>query len=113
MKLKMSHIELFCRDPAATARWWMDKLGATLVADQSPFQWIEIGGQEILLRPGNPKRTESYRASDLAIVFSASSLEDVARRLTAAEVIHEHGDGDECLTLQDHDGHWIQIAPET
>ena len=112
MNLKLSHLELFCRDPAATARWWMDKLGATLVADQSPFQWIEIGGQEILLRPGDPKRAGSYRSADSALVFSASALEEVGRQLTSAGVIHGHGDGDECLTLHDPDGHWIQIAPE-
>lgn len=52
--LRFDHVHIIARDPHATARWYVDVLGATLKADTmaygAPQIFLDLGGIEILVR---------------------------------------------------------------
>jgi catechol 2,3-dioxygenase-like lactoylglutathione lyase family enzyme len=108
--LKLGHIEVFVADPAASRDWYVQVLGARAVADQGPFQWIELGGTELLLRPGAPRVVPNYRETSVALVLYVDSLAPLETQLAIHQVPVSHGDEDGCLTFQDPDGHWIQAT---
>ena len=52
------HVHIISRDPAASARWYVDKLGARIAADTvargAPQIFVELGGMTILIRGRRP-----------------------------------------------------------
>ena len=55
---KFDHVHIIARDPHATARWYVEKLGATIAADTvargAPQIFVELGGTTILVRGQRP-----------------------------------------------------------
>ena len=55
---KFDHVHIIARDPHATARWYVDKLGAVIAADTmargAPQIFVELGGMTILVRGKRP-----------------------------------------------------------
>lgn len=111
--MKLGHLEIFVADPVASRDWYVQVLGAEPVADQGEFQWVELGGTELLFRRGSPQPAGSYRAAAIALVLYVESLAPLETHLALHQVTVSHGDDDDCLTFQDPDGHWVQatIAP--
>lgn len=109
------HFELFVRDPAVARNFYERVLGFTLTAvqgDNDEFIWLELGGRELLLRPGNPPAGgSSYHAAGVAIVLYTDSLAATAA-LWRERGLEFHGfDGSlDCLTFTDPDGHWFQLV---
>jgi hypothetical protein len=110
--IKWSHLELFCHDTNVAARWWQHALDATLDTDMGEFKFMTVQGLTLLLRPGVPGSAANYRSADLAIVFCTDDLAAAAQILTERGIEFGHGDEDACLTLQDSEGHWIQITDQ-
>ena len=110
MPIKIGHIEVFCKDVKRGRDWYVDVLGARPVSDQGEFLWVEIGGTEILLRPGNGAPGGGYKDSAMAIVLYVEDAAAFKAELQNKAVAVTHGDNDECLTFQDPDGHWIQAV---
>lgn len=59
--LAFDHIHIIARDPQATARWYVEMLGAAIVADTlaygAPQIFLEIGGKTIIVRGKRPAET--------------------------------------------------------
>lgn len=110
---KIGHLELFVRDTVKSREWYVRALGASPVADQGEFQWIELGGLEVLLRPGEGSKAKEYRSTALAPVLYVEDLAEFREMLDEAGIDPTNGDEDECLTFRDPDGHWWQatVAP--
>lgn len=108
--MKIGHIELFVRDSVAARDWYVKVLGAKHIADQGELQWISFSDAELLLRPGFPEPSANYRLSQIALVFYLEDLSAFKANLELNDVMYGNGDEDECLTFQDHDGHWIQAV---
>jgi len=51
---RFDHVHIIARDPHASARWWVETLGATLTADTlaygAPQIFLELGGTVIIIR---------------------------------------------------------------
>ncbi|MGD9805712.1 MAG: VOC family protein [Hyphomicrobiaceae bacterium] len=51
---KFDHIHIIARDPHESARWYVEKLGATIARDTvargAPQIFVELGGMTILIR---------------------------------------------------------------
>ena len=51
--ITFDHVHLISKDPQATARWYVDKLGADIVRDVTvkgaPQVYVEIGGGAMLV----------------------------------------------------------------
>lgn len=66
---KFDHVHIIARNPHATARWYVDMLGAAITADTvargAPQIFVELGGMTILVRgqrPGEaPRETNPIR----------------------------------------------------
>lgn len=52
------HVHIISRDPHASAKWYVDMFGATIVADTmargAPQIFVELGGKTILIRGRRP-----------------------------------------------------------
>ena len=52
------HVHIIARDPHASAKWYVEKLGATIKADTmargAPQIFVELGGTTILIRGKRP-----------------------------------------------------------
>ncbi len=110
MSVKVGHFEQFVADPKASRDWYSQALGFDAVSDQGDFQWVKLGDFEILLRPGNSPKFESYRDCARALVLYCTDLSELAEHLLSLGVPVSNGDFDDCLTFQDPDGHWIQAV---
>jgi lactoylglutathione lyase len=55
---KFDHVHIISRDPKASARWYVDMLGATIARDTvargAPQIFVELGGMTILIRGQRP-----------------------------------------------------------
>jgi catechol 2,3-dioxygenase-like lactoylglutathione lyase family enzyme len=55
---RFDHVHIIARDPAASARWYVDMLGADIVADTvargAPQIFVALGGMTILIRGKRP-----------------------------------------------------------
>ena len=55
---KFDHVHIIARDPKASAHWYVDMLGATIVRDTmargAPQIFVELGGATILIRGKRP-----------------------------------------------------------
>ena len=108
--VKVGHLEVFVADAVRSRDWYVRILGAKSVADQGQFQWVELGGFELLFRPGAPVFASSYRETGNAMVLYVDDLAAFRSALESEGVAVTHGDDDGCLTFQDPDGHWIQAT---
>ena len=56
--LRFDHVHIIARDPQASARWYVDMLGATIerdtVARGAPQIFVALGGMTILIRGARP-----------------------------------------------------------
>ncbi|MCB9464288.1 MAG: VOC family protein [Candidatus Eisenbacteria bacterium] len=64
--MRFGHVELFIQDIAAARVFYEQVLGAVLVSEQAEGRilWFELGGMEILLRPGRPVVTNADDVAD-------------------------------------------------
>lgn len=108
--MRLGHLELFVADAVRSRDWFVAVLGAKAVADQGEFQWVELGGFELLFRPGAVRSASSYREAGIAMVLYVEDLDAFRGALESHRVVVTHGDEDVCLTFQDPDGHWIQAT---
>lgn len=55
---KFDHVHIISREPHQSARWYVEMLGATIVADTmargAPQIFVELGGMTILIRGQRP-----------------------------------------------------------
>ena len=60
---RFDHVHIIARDPHASARWYVEKLGATIAADTlvrgAPQIFVALGGITILIRGKRPGRRRS------------------------------------------------------
>ena len=110
MPIKFGHIEVFCKDVERAKDWYVEILGAKPTSDQGEFQWVDISGTELLLRPGKGAPKSSYKDTAIALVLYVEDADAFKTELQNKGVEVTHGDNDECLTFQDPDGHWIQAV---
>jgi catechol 2,3-dioxygenase-like lactoylglutathione lyase family enzyme len=111
--MQIGHLELFARDPKATADFYLDKLGFQPVVTQpGNLHWIALKDQEILVRPAGRSIDEpaTYGESSIAIVLYTDGLEATTARLESVgvETVSSHGPGS--VTFRDPDGRWIQLV---
>jgi catechol 2,3-dioxygenase-like lactoylglutathione lyase family enzyme len=108
--VKLGHLEVFVADAVRSRDWYVAVLGAKAVADQGAFQWVDLGGVELLFRPGAERSASSYREAGIAMVLYVDDLAAFRGVMESHGVVVTHGDEDACLTIQDPDGHWIQAT---
>jgi catechol 2,3-dioxygenase-like lactoylglutathione lyase family enzyme len=111
--MRLGHIELFCRNQAATQAFYVDVLGFEETEIQGGnVTWLRLDDAEILLRPGRKKSNDpSYTDSSQAMVFYCDDLAELMERLDAKQIQLGEPDGaPDCLTFQDPDGRWIQAV---
>ncbi len=71
------------------------------------FIWVQCGGTEILLKPGDGHEPRPFEASPCVVLYT-EELEARRSELTARGVQTEpHGN---CHHFQDPDGHWFQLV---
>lgn len=69
--LKFDHVHIIAKDPHASAKWYVDMLGATLTRDTvaygGPQIFLELGGAIVIIRgqrpgeePGDRPKISSY-----------------------------------------------------
>jgi catechol 2,3-dioxygenase-like lactoylglutathione lyase family enzyme len=112
MAFRFGHLEWFTADPAMAARFYVDALGFTLIAEQGPdFTWIGLGEVEILLRRGTPPATgDTYASAGTALVLYTDDVAGAVERLSARGVVVRGDDGPANPAIRDPDGRWIQLA---
>jgi catechol 2,3-dioxygenase-like lactoylglutathione lyase family enzyme len=112
--MKIGHIELFVRDPMKSRQFYEEVLGFTVTAVQGEgqFVWLQLGQQEILLRPGqNHQQTPSYEQASTGIVLYTDNFEKTTSELVARGLVFKGTDGaNHCYTFTDLDGNWFQLV---
>jgi len=111
--MRIGHIELFTKDPAAAKGFYQDILGAELVEEQADGRllWFKIGQVQILLRPGNPGESlDIYKLARCGIVLYTDDLDAEVLRLKRRGLAFEGDDGPGCPTFRDPDGNWFQLV---
>jgi catechol 2,3-dioxygenase-like lactoylglutathione lyase family enzyme len=111
--MRIGHIELFTKDPAAAKEFYQDVLGAELVEEQADGRilWFKIGDLQILLRPGNPGESlDLYKLARAGIVLYTDDLDVEVLRLKRRGLAFEGDDGPGCPTFRDPDGNWFQLV---
>ncbi len=103
-RLKLGHIEIFVRDLAVATRFYVDVLGFTHNRPEvAHVAWIQLGDQEILLRPGEPVTgVEQYADARCGLVLYTVGLDETRSALEARGLRFSGTDGSErCLTFTD------------
>jgi catechol 2,3-dioxygenase-like lactoylglutathione lyase family enzyme len=111
--LKLGHIELFSPNPDRLSEFYIQKLGFTLVANQSHgFIWLKSGALEILIRPGDPmKNANRYEESRFGFVLYTEDIQAALERLEQAGIVIKGTvDSQKCYTFTDPDGNWFQLV---
>jgi catechol 2,3-dioxygenase-like lactoylglutathione lyase family enzyme len=111
--MKFGHIEIFADDPLRSRAFYEELLGFEVVAvQQDRFVWLKLGDSELLLRPGKVLcEGDTYSTAGVALVFYTDDLEAFAQRCRQAGIATKCDSTDEdCITLQDPDGHWLQVV---
>jgi catechol 2,3-dioxygenase-like lactoylglutathione lyase family enzyme len=112
--MEPGHIELFVRDVAVSAAFYVDVLGFELVAEQGGgrFVWVGLGNREVLLRLGEPRPpAAAYERTDVGLVLYTDDVTADVERLRSAGVACEAMPGEPgCFTFCDPDGHWWQLV---
>lgn len=111
--MNFGHIELFVADPMKSLEFYRDVLQCSVEDIQHErFVWLNLGGQAILLRPGQAHPgVGSYDRAPAGFVLYTDDL-PATRRALEERGLHIRGtDGSEnCLTFSDPDGHWFQLV---
>lgn len=111
--MKFGHIEILCRDTRRARRFYEETLGFELVAEQShELIWLQLGQQEILLRPGSPPAEVSrYEDAATGFVLYTDNLPETLASLRARG-LEPRGfvDSEKCVTFTDPDGNWFQLV---
>lgn len=117
MDIRLGHIELFVRDPAASLPFYCDILGFEVVADQLPGGvWLRAGDVELLLRRGGQEAAASgtadhYAGARQGMVLYVDGLDECLATLRERGLVTLGTDGsDRCITFTDPDGHWFQLV---
>lgn len=112
MDWRPGHWELFCADTARARDFYERILGAQLLEEQEGgYVWLLLGAQELLLRPGNTARTDSYGQAGQALVLYTDDLPAARAALKKRGLEFRGEDGHpDCPTFQDPDGHWFQLV---
>lgn len=111
--MKLGHVELFVRDPAASRDFYERVLGFEVTSEQpGGFVWLRCGDAAILLRPGAPAPSgAAYReASSALVLYTENRPETLAKLLQRGLWFHGTDGADTCLTFRDPDGHWWQLV---
>ena len=111
--MRLGHLELFCKDCAATQAFYVDVLEFEETEVQGgQFVWLRSDGIEVLLRPTTGfQAAPSYSKSRQAMVMYVDDLIEFQSRLEERGIPLGEPDGSpDCLTLQDPDGRWIQVV---
>ena len=111
--MKLGHIELFSPNPERLGRFYIQKLGFTLVADQGQgFIWVQSGEIEILIRPGDPMQgSDRYERTTSGLVLYTDDVAAALERLERGGVeIRGTVDSEKCYTFTDPDGNWFQLV---
>ena len=117
MTTSLGHIEIFCRDTAASAAFYRDHLGMSIADVQAEtFYWMQAGSILLLLRPASSDRPAipSYSDSRVAFVLYCDDIPALLGKLAEADVLlRDDADGPGCSAVQDPDGNWIQLVDPT
>lgn len=110
--MRIGHIELFVCDVAQAKAFYLDVLGAELVADQGQTVWVKLGEVELLLRGGLTHSffPERYQTAAYGLALYTENLDQTAAELQARGLAFKGDDGPGCLTFTDPDGHWFQLV---
>jgi catechol 2,3-dioxygenase-like lactoylglutathione lyase family enzyme len=112
--MELGHIELFVRDVAVAAGFYVDVLGFELVAEQADgrFVWVRLGDREVLLRLGESRPpAAAYDRTAVGLVLYTDDVAADVGRLRSAGVTCETMPGEPgCFTFRDPDGHWWQLV---
>jgi catechol 2,3-dioxygenase-like lactoylglutathione lyase family enzyme len=114
-QMQIGHLELFARDPATTADFYLNVLGFQPVVQQpGNLHWIALKEQEVLVRPARPAATHaptSYDESSTALVIYTDRLDQEVERLRSVGVqVVGLGGSPRSFGFQDPDGRWIQMV---
>ena len=109
--MKLGHIELLVKDPLQSKSFYEDVLGFELVHNQDDkFIWLQSGGIEILLRPGqNIEHTDYFYHSSTNMVLYVDDVEKAKTQLLQ-NGIELRGEDQKCPLFQDMDGNWFQLV---
>jgi catechol 2,3-dioxygenase-like lactoylglutathione lyase family enzyme len=62
---RFDHVHVIARDPHASARWYAEKLGATITADTgargAPQIFVAVGGMQVCVRGKRPGEAPADR----------------------------------------------------
>ncbi len=111
--MKFGHIEIFVPEPLKAMAFYQDILMCDVEAVQhEQFVWLQLGGQTILLRPGQPKQAvDAYEKASSGFVLYTDNIEQTKRLLQERGLQFRGTDGsDTCLTFSDPDGNWFQLV---
>ncbi len=111
--MRIGHIELFVRDPAAMKEFYTAVLGGEVTAEQADglLVWVRLGEVEILLRPGTPDPSpDLYKLARSAIVLYTDDLDAQVAALKRRGLAFEGDDGPGCPTFRDPEGNWFQLT---
>lgn len=110
----LGHLELFVEDVQRSRDFYVNVLEGTVTSVQGEgrYVWLEVGGREILLRPGKPPPGgDTYRDGRIGLVLYTDDLPRTVARLEERGARFGDGDGGpDCPTLTDPDGNWIQVV---
>ncbi|HEX5323307.1 MAG TPA: VOC family protein [Capsulimonadaceae bacterium] len=111
--MKLGHIEILVADPLHSRVFYEELLGFEVVAVQHErFVWLKLRDRELLLRAGVPPTAgDSYPSAGIALVFYTDDLAAFAEKCRRKGITTQCDGADEdCITLQDPDGHWLQAV---
>lgn len=109
--MHIGHIELFVTDPLRSMAFYRDKLGFSVTTVQAEqFVWLQLGDQELLLRPGKTKsQSTTYDETNIGLVLYAVNFPEKMAELQA-KGINFVPMSDSCAAFTDPDGHWFQLV---
>lgn len=110
--MNFGHLELFCRDTAETAAFYVRAFEfEETVKQPGGYIWLQSGAAEVLLRPGDPgPALETYAQSSLAVVLYCNDLKAKLAELNSLGIAPAGNDGVGCPTFRDPDGRWVQLV---
>ena len=111
--MKFGHIEFFVSDPVRSMEFYRDVLMCDIETVQhGQLVWLQLGGQTILLRPGQPRTpADTYQQAAAGVVLYTDDLEKTRLMLQQRGLQFRGTDGsDKCLTFSDPDGNWFQLV---
>ena len=108
----INHLALVCRDMQRTVDFYEGVLGFTVtdVQHDGRIVWLAMGGTTILLRPGEPPRSDRYVRGGPALILYTDDLAATLAAFAARGATPCGDDGPGCPLFRDPDGNWIQVV---